>query len=56
MLGEANISIALIGLFLALHGVVHLLYFGQSAQLLELQAGMVWARRFSPPMKAPGST
>lgn len=30
------------GIFLVLHGLVHLLYLGQSARLFELQAGMVW--------------
>ena len=32
----------LAGIFLILHGLVHLLYFGQSAKLFELQAGMTW--------------
>ena len=31
-----------IGVFLVLHGLVHLLYSGQSARLFELQPGMVW--------------
>lgn len=30
------------GIFIVLHGLVHLLYFGQSWRLFELQAGMVW--------------
>ena len=30
------------GIFLLLHGLVHLLYFGQSARLFELQSGMIW--------------
>ena len=30
------------GIFLILHGLVHLLYFGQSIRLFELQKGMVW--------------
>ena len=30
------------GIFLILHGLVHLLYFGQSARLFQLQAGMIW--------------
>ena len=30
------------GVFLVLHGLVHLLYFGQSARLFELKAGMLW--------------
>lgn len=32
----------IVGAFLLLHGLVHLLYFGQSARLFELQPGMVW--------------
>jgi len=32
----------IIGVFFVLHGLVHLLYFGQSARLFELQPGMVW--------------
>jgi hypothetical protein len=31
-----------IGIFFMLHGLVHLLYLGQSARLFELQPGMVW--------------
>jgi hypothetical protein len=30
------------GVFMVLHGLVHLLYFGQSQRLFELQPGMVW--------------
>jgi hypothetical protein len=30
------------GIFIVLHGLVHLLYFGQSRRLFELQPGMVW--------------
>lgn len=30
------------GIFFVLHGLVHLLYFGQSARYFELQPGMVW--------------
>ena len=30
------------GIFLVLHGLVHLLYFGQSARYFELQPGMAW--------------
>ena len=33
---------SLLGVFLVLHGLVHLLYFGQSQRLFELQPGMVW--------------
>lgn len=30
------------GVFVILHGLVHLLYFGQSQKFFELQAGMTW--------------
>lgn len=30
------------GVFLILHGLVHLLYFGHSAGFFELQPGLVW--------------
>ncbi len=30
------------GVFLVLHGLVHLLYFGQSARMFELQPGLAW--------------
>jgi hypothetical protein len=32
----------IVGIFFLLHGLVHLLYFGQSWRLFELQEGMVW--------------
>ena len=32
----------IIGAFVVLHGLVHLLYFGQSGRLFELQPGMAW--------------
>lgn len=32
----------LFGLFIVLHGLVHMLYYGHSARYFELQAGMVW--------------
>ncbi len=32
----------IIGLFSMLHGLVHLLYLGQSARRFELKPGMVW--------------
>lgn len=32
----------IVGAFVVLHGLVHLLYFGQSWRLFELQPGMVW--------------
>ena len=30
------------GVILVLHGLVHLLYFGQSARMFELQPGLTW--------------
>lgn len=32
----------LLGVFIVLHGLVHLLYFGQSARFFTLQSGMIW--------------
>jgi hypothetical protein len=32
----------IVGVFIVLHGLVHLLYFGQSRRLFELQPGMAW--------------
>ena len=32
----------LFGIFFVLHGLVHMLYFGQSGRYFELQPGMVW--------------
>jgi hypothetical protein len=32
----------LFGVFLILHGFVHLLYLGQAARIFELKPGMVW--------------
>lgn len=32
----------LLGVFIILHGIVHLLYFGQSRKLFELKPGMTW--------------
>lgn len=32
----------IVGIFIVLHGLVHLLYFGQSQRLFELQPGLVW--------------
>jgi hypothetical protein len=37
----AMLNLAL-GAVIVLHGLVHLLYFGQSARYFELQPGMVW--------------
>ena len=35
----------IVGIFVVLHGLVHLLYFGQSRRLFELQPDMVWPDR-----------
>jgi hypothetical protein len=32
----------IVGVFMVLHGLVHLLYFGQSRRIFELQPGLVW--------------
>jgi hypothetical protein len=32
----------IVGVFMVLHGLVHLLYLGQSARYFELQPGMLW--------------
>ena len=32
----------LFGIFIILHGLVHMLYFGQSGRYFEMQPGMVW--------------
>ncbi len=32
----------IVGVFLVLHGLVHLLYAGQSARRFELKPGMIW--------------
>ena len=32
----------IVGAFVVLHGLVHLLYFAQSRRVFELQPGMVW--------------
>lgn len=43
----------IIGVFMVLHGLVHLLYFGQSARYFELQSGLTWpdgAWVFSKPL------
>ena len=32
----------IVGAFIVLHGLVHLLYFAQSRRIFELQPGMVW--------------
>lgn len=34
--------VILVGIFLVLHGLVHFLYFGQSARFFELQPNMNW--------------
>ncbi len=30
------------GVFIVLHGLIHLLYFGQSGRYFELKTGMIW--------------
>jgi hypothetical protein len=32
----------IVGVFIVLHGVVHLLYFGHSRRLFEIQPGLAW--------------
>ena len=32
----------IVGVFIVLHGIVHLLYFGQSARYFELKPGLLW--------------
>jgi len=32
----------IVGILVILHGLVHLLYFGQSRRFFELQSGMLW--------------
>ena len=34
--------LVIFGIFLIMHGLVHLLYFGQSRRFFELQPGMLW--------------
>ncbi len=43
------------GVFLVLHGIVHLLYFGQSARYFELKPGMVWPDGSWAFSKLPGN-
>jgi hypothetical protein len=48
----------ILGLFTVLHGLVHLLYFGQGWRLFELQPGMAWpdgAWVFSRPLGVEGT-
>jgi hypothetical protein len=40
--GGFSVQTIIIGIFLILHGLVHLLYFGQSRRLFELRPRMVW--------------
>lgn len=37
-----TVIVFVVGAFFVLHGLVHLLYFGQSWRIFELQPGMVW--------------
>jgi hypothetical protein len=39
---EVNMLSIVVGIFLLLHGGVHLLYFGHSARYFELEKGLVW--------------
>ncbi len=39
---ENGMKEIIFGVFIVLHGLVHLLYFGQSARRFELQPGMTW--------------
>ena len=38
-------GIVAFGVFILLHGLVHLLYTGQSQRIFELQPGMIWPDR-----------
>jgi len=40
--GRINMVQVIAGIFIVLHGLVHLLYLGQSARMFELAPGMVW--------------
>ena len=40
--GGYSMMVFITGVFFVLHGLVHLLYFGQSARLFELRPNMVW--------------
>jgi hypothetical protein len=41
--GKENTIVTIVfGIFLVLHGLVHLLYVGQSARVFELKPGMLW--------------
>jgi hypothetical protein len=39
---ETSMIGLLLAVFIVLHGLVHMLYFGQGARFFELQPGMVW--------------
>jgi hypothetical protein len=46
------------GIVIVLHGLIHLLYFGQSRRLFELRPGMIWpddSWAFSKPLGVPGT-
>ncbi|MBN2348884.1 MAG: hypothetical protein JXJ22_08615 [Bacteroidales bacterium] len=43
------------GIFVLLHGLVHLLYFGQSRRLFELQPGLKWPEDSWVFSKFPGN-
>ena len=40
--GECLMVRILFGIFMVAHGMVHLLYFGQTRRLFELGSGMIW--------------
>lgn len=40
--GRIDVIKVITGVFLMLHGLVHLLYYGQSARFFELQPGLTW--------------
>jgi len=39
---NVDVTRVIAGILLTLYGLVHLLYFGQSARHFELQPGMIW--------------
>jgi len=41
----------ILGIFFILHGLVHLLYAGQSLRLFELRPGMTWPTARGSPRK-----
>ena len=43
----------ILSVFIVLHGLVHLLYFGQSRRLFELQPGMAWPESWRLSFSSP---